>query len=124
MVRKFIPVEALELRARNLREQMARLQQELTMLEALMGSAIEERLPDAPPSDKKQTLTDTVAYFIAGHPHMTSTQVADMLVERFEANGEAVGGADPRKTILTTIGAMVQRKRLHRDPATGRLTAD
>jgi hypothetical protein len=66
----------------------------------------------APPP---QTLTNFVVDFVRDHPGLTSTEIAEMVIDAYARQQKTIGGSDPRKSVLTTIGAVAQKQRIRKD---------
>lgn len=107
---QFIPLAVLDDRIRVVEAELARLGVERDLLRSLRNRAVHvdpATLATAPP----KTLTDTVRDYVLDHPGLTGPEVTSAI----EATGRVIGGSDPRKTISTTLGALVQKGRLRRD---------
>lgn len=114
--RRGVPLEVLEQQERELDAEIERLTQRREALRSLRGLAVS--FPEVSPAslaNRPKTLTDTVVDFVYDHPGLNSAEIAEAIEAEFDARGKKVGGADARKTLLTTLGAVVQKGRVRRD---------
>ncbi len=114
--RRGIPLEALEQQEREIDAEIERLTQRREALRSLRGLVV--AFPEgngSGPLVRPKTLTDQVVQYVYDHPGLDSAAIATAIEAEFDARGEKVGGADARKTLLTTLGAVVKKKRVRRD---------
>jgi hypothetical protein len=109
MAEKVIPLSVVDARLDWLRAKMKELSMEENMLVQLRGGAVDS---NGVQSDRKPTLTDTVIAWVARSPGHSSTEVADAVLAEYASRHEKIGGSEPRKSVLTTIGALVTKGRI------------
>jgi hypothetical protein len=68
------------------------------------------------PDHPREPLTDRLVAFVRLYPGMSSAAIADGFIQESSGKGYPLGGKDPKKTIQTTLGALVSAGRLSKTP--------
>lgn len=126
MTQQAIPLAILDERLAALNTEINRLSIERELLLSLRSKAISmspngaDRIGPIQQAmvghrPQRPTLTDTVVDYVRRNPGLVSSDISDGIIAEFAQRGDVVGGSDPRKTLLTTVGAQVQKGRIRRD---------